>query len=722
MAIKTKKITHRFHQQSIIIVLTIIIIMASLYFSDKHKQEAHQVIVHTKSLQYIGENMVSLTKEANMSQIMDPDFCERTAGLIIEENEKLSDKLHNGLLELSHVNIVEDNQQDAILIDSIAQNAALWQLKFEQYVLSLKMLGNMKGGIQAKILNTIESLDEELIGLHQALELHTELNSLKNNLVTTQSIRNIDDLLSYCSNLPIKLAEFNGDDEGRISEEVDNLVQLLDESKAIVLRLNADNESSQLYSLNTVGGHLLVNLDKLEGNMTAKLSRYFRGWGIAYIVVGSIIIFFLIYVSERLSLIIQKFLMHPLQVSDRMSKGDFTDEMGNKLKFEFAHLHNNLFQIREYVVERERFIRDLLNNQYDTDLVRLSEEDSLTTSLNMLRERLSEEQKQQEKQDEEVEIRRYINEGLAKFADIMRMNSQDTYALGDELIKNLVKYLGALQGGLFLTDQEDGQKINLISSFAFDRKKYLKKELLKGEGLVGTCAVEKKIINITEIPQDYISIKSGLGDTPPNNVLIVPVMNDKNLVGVIELASLKVFSGFEVNLAEQIAANLASTIITVRNNTRTASLLEKSQQQAAEMREQEEEMRQNMEELKATQEESSRRENEMQSLLKAVDSGFYQIEYNPDGQIEHVNAKLAAFLEQPLDSIIGKTHREIFSKNTLITEEVIHEIVEKKKTKNLKETLPLGNRELSYYHTLSPIQSGTGAVIKILNLLKVEEN
>ena len=145
-----------------------------------------------------------------------------------------------------------------------------------------------------------------------------------------------------------------------------------------------------------------------------------------------------------------------------------------------------------------------------------------------------------------------------------------------------------------------------MAAFAFDREKFIKKHVELGEGLVGTCALEKQTIYLTEIPQNYVQITSGLGGANPNSLLLVPLQIENDVLGVIEMASFSKFEKYKIEFVEKVAESIATTLKSVRVNTQTSELLERSQQQAEEMAAQEEEMRQNMEELQATQEESTR--------------------------------------------------------------------------------------------------------------------
>ena len=268
------------------------------------------------------------------------------------------------------------------------------------------------------------------------------------------------------------------------------------------------------------------------------------------------------------------------------------------------------------------------NIGFKLDLI--STEDQLGQSLINMRNRLLKAKSEEKRQKIKDEKNRWINEGLAKFADILRKNNNDLNILANEIIKNLVFYLDVNQGGLFvLNEEEDSIKTyDLLSAFAFDRKKFIKKRIELGESLVGTCAKEKNTIHLTEIPQDYINITSGLGEANPNSLLIIPLIIEDDVLGVIELASFKKFKKHEIEFAEQVAESIGATLKSVRINSKTTYLLEQSQQQAEEMASQEEEMRQNMEELQATQEESTKKGDEFSSVLNSVDTFILSAEFD----------------------------------------------------------------------------------------------
>lgn len=221
---------------------------------------------------------------------------------------------------------------------------------------------------------------------------------------------------------------------------------------------------------------------------------------------------------------------------------------------------------------------------------------------------------------EEDNRRNWATSGLAQIGEILR-SSDNTKELYDNIITFVVKYVKNNQGGLFLLNEDNEQDpyLELVSCYAFERKKFIQKRVELGQGLVGQCYLEGARIHLKKIPEGYVHITSGLGGANPNSLLVIPMKVNDKTYGVLELASFRKYEEHEIVLVEKFAENIGAAVSSVKINESTRILLEKTQQQAEEMRSQEEEMRQNMEELSATQEEMLRKEREYVNRIQELE-------------------------------------------------------------------------------------------------------
>jgi len=279
---------------------------------------------------------------------------------------------------------------------------------------------------------------------------------------------------------------------------------------------------------------------------------------------------------------------------------------------EIGELSRALNTLKGGLKEKATFARKIGDGNFDDSFTKLGKEDELGEALLQMQASLKHAKEQDELRKAEDARRNWITEGQARFAEILRQNSINVSDLSNNIIRNMVTYMGINQGGLFILNDDDlnDKFLELAGCYAFDRRKFLTKRIAIGEGLVGTCFLEGETIYLRNIPQDYIKITSGLGDESPSELLIVPLKLNEDIFGVMELASFSRFEKHHIEFAEKIGEIIASSISNLRISNRTTLLLEKSQQQAEEMRAQEEEMRQNMEELHATQEAMAEKERE----------------------------------------------------------------------------------------------------------------
>jgi methyl-accepting chemotaxis protein len=346
----------------------------------------------------------------------------------------------------------------------------------------------------------------------------------------------------------------------------------------------------------------------------------------------------------------------------RIEQGDIhgIDDIVIERKDEIGDMAESLNKVVAGLNETAAFAEEIGKGNLSSEYNPKSERDVLGNALINMRQSLREARKEEEKRKAEDEKQRWITNGLAKFGDILRKDNDNLENLSFNIITNLVSYLDANQGAIFvLNDKEqDNQFFELQAAIAYDRRRYMKKEIRKGEDLVGRCAHERATIYMTDIPEDYVEITSGMGSATPTSILIVPVIMNEVVYGVVELASFQKMEKYQIEFVEKIGESIASTLNSVKVNQRTQRLLSESQHQREELSSQEEEMRQNLEELQATQEEAARREFELRGVINALSSSTYTVEYDLYGGITDVNETYADLIGLTREQMLGMNHKD----------------------------------------------------------------
>lgn len=246
-----------------------------------------------------------------------------------------------------------------------------------------------------------------------------------------------------------------------------------------------------------------------------------------------------------------------------------------------------------------------------------------------------------QKRQEDDKKRQWFNEGIALFSEILRKNKDDISSLASETLSNMIRYIGAIQGGLFVLNDEKAEHkyLQLIASYGYDESASERKRIEIGEGLVGNCYIEKKTKTLTQLPEGYLKIESSLGSTVPRCIVLIPLRMDELIFGVIEISSLREFSEFEISFLEKLAESVTSQLFTTRISMKTAELLAQSQLQAEELRSQEEEARQNIEEMQANREEAVRLKSEALGFINSMNHSIIRADFQLDGTLSYANTR-----------------------------------------------------------------------------------
>ncbi len=231
-----------------------------------------------------------------------------------------------------------------------------------------------------------------------------------------------------------------------------------------------------------------------------------------------------------------------------------------------------------------------------------------------------------EKLIEEEELK-YQAVGLSKFSEIMSNNKEELGRVGQTLIFELVKYLGVNMAALYIVKEDNYNEkvLELLSAYAPDIRQ-LQSKIYPGEGFIGTCFNEGSLMEITDIPETYTKISSGLGEALPRYLAFIPLQQDESRLGVIEIASFRPLEKYKLEFVSRLSQNIASYIAIRQANAVMQEMFERSKAQAEELQAQEEELRQNLEEMQATQEELQRQMEKNKIIQEELQKEQYLID------------------------------------------------------------------------------------------------
>ncbi|MBW4548807.1 MAG: HAMP domain-containing protein [Symplocastrum torsivum CPER-KK1] len=215
----------------------------------------------------------------------------------------------------------------------------------------------------------------------------------------------------------------------------------------------------------------------------------------------------------------------------------------------------------------------------------------------------------------------WLKTNLAKFTRMLQ-GHRDLETVSKLILSELAPLVGAQHGVFYLMDAAITHEpiLKLLSTYAYRERKTLANRFHMGEGLVGQCALEKERILITEVPENYIKISSGLGEATPLNAVVLPVLFEGQVTAVIELASFRRFNEIHLTFFDQLTESIAIVLNTIAASMRTEELLKQSQSLAEELQTQQSELRETNQRL----EQQARSLQASEELLKSQQEELQQ--------------------------------------------------------------------------------------------------
>lgn len=402
----------------------------------------------------------------------------------------------------------------------------------------------------------------------------------------------------------------------------------------------------------------------------------------------------------------------------RLSKMEISENLKlvAKNEDEIGQMTSSINVLVDSLSQIKDFAHEISRGNLNAKLGLKGENDVLGEALLEMQRSLKIAKIEEEKRDEEEKMQRWSIDGESEISSILREHAQDINQLTYLIVSYIVKYTGASQGAIFIINDQE-ERIELQAAYAYNRRKYLKKAIPFGVGLVGRAVQEGETIYINDIPQGYTSISSGLGENDPRALLIVPFKFNEVIYAVIELASFKSFKPHMRKFLERVGVSVASTIANLQITLRSNKLVSDLQRRSNELSSQEEAMRQNLEEMQTTQDEMHRKAQEYENVVNALNQVSYVIEYDMNRKIISINEK---FLR-----LIGKTKTEMLGtkQGSFMLDEDRENQLDKLwdslrmgRVSMFTQQVAIGSKVLWFSEAYIPIFDETGRPYKVINI------
>ncbi|MFI2374498.1 HAMP domain-containing protein [Streptomyces sp. NPDC018964] len=262
----------------------------------------------------------------------------------------------------------------------------------------------------------------------------------------------------------------------------------------------------------------------------------------------------------------------------------------------WKRLTENVNELAGNLTRQVRAIAEVTSAVAEGDLTRSvnveasGEVAELKDNINSMVESLRETTRANQEQD-------WLKTNLARVSGLMQ-GHRDLSVVAELIMDELVPLVSAQYGAFYLAeDGDDGPELRLVGSYGYPDDDGRPTRIAFGRTLVGQAARSRRAITVDELPPDYVTISSGLGQVVPTTLVLLPIVVEGQVLGVIELASVTPFTQIHQDFLAQLMETIGVNVNTIVANARTDELLVESQRLTAELQERSAELQSQQEEL-----------------------------------------------------------------------------------------------------------------------------
>lgn len=314
-----------------------------------------------------------------------------------------------------------------------------------------------------------------------------------------------------------------------------------------------------------------------------------------------------------------------------LSKGGLPDKKLKESKDEIGDMTKALNMLIEGLRQKEMFAYQIGSENFNASFTPLSKHDKLGNALLLMKENLKKASEEEQKRRRDDKRRAWIADGINKISAILREDHTDIVLFMEIIVMNIVNYLEVNQGVIYLKEDKNGKEIlRLVAAYAYGKRRALKAEMELNEGLMGRCFLEEETIYINDLPETYIKITSGLGESTPRSILLVPLKSENDVLGVIEVASFNDFQQYNIEFVERLSEMVGASIKNLYANKKTNKLLAETKEKSKQLELAEMENKRNIEAIE-------REKEQMEKRIKQQEEQYKQIVLELEEKIRRIN-------------------------------------------------------------------------------------
>jgi CHASE3 domain sensor protein len=312
-------------------------------------------------------------------------------------------------------------------------------------------------------------------------------------------------------------------------------------------------------------------------------------WGsLLEIIIGSLLIFLTIHFITRP-------IIDMTNLAKRIASGDLSQKIEQPGPDEIGDLGRSINTMVNILNEISDQADAIAGGDFSIDVKQKNDNDKLAIALNEMKKQIKDRtlamqksEKQMQRANDSLKLQNELKSQVSKITNITQGATQ-LPDVSDAIISALARMTESGHGIIYISDRKKNRGnshliLSLIASYAFESRNGFLNEICLGEGLVGQCAKEKEQILITNAPDDYVQIYSGLGEKTPLNILVTPILFESQVMGVIELASFSAFSSVQKEMLSQVSINIGAVFNNIINLEKTKQLLAETQNRSKEIK------------------------------------------------------------------------------------------------------------------------------------------